>query len=460
MKATLLTGGRLIDPAQGIDGAFDLLLTDGVVAAVGAPGSLRAKAAAASGARAGEELEVIELEGKVVCPGLIDIHVHLREPGQEAKETVATGVAAAVAGGFTRVACMANTLPANDSGWVTSVIVRAAEVAALARVHPIGAISKGLEGKELAPMGAMVAAGAVAVSDDGRPVSNAELMRRALEYAQHFGIPVIQHAQDMDLTGDGVMHEGEWSARSGMPGIPGLAEDVMVARDLLLVEETGGRYHLAHMSTARATGLMREAKRRGLPVTCEVTPHHLLLTDQAVVEAGFDAQFKMNPPLRARSDREALLAALLDGTVDAIASDHAPHTSDEKCFEFELAPFGILGLETTLAVCLEHLVRPGHLALGRLVELLTSGPARVLGLSGGTLSPGSPADVTVIDLERRWAIEPKQFRSKSRNTPFGGWPVTGAAVRTIVGGKTVFRLDAADPLAPEPPETPESPETP
>ena len=460
MKATLLTGGRLIDPAQGIDGAFDLLLTDGVVAAVGAPGSLREKAAAASGARAGEELEVIELEGKVVCPGLIDIHVHLREPGQEAKETVATGVAAAVAGGFTRVACMANTLPANDSGWVTSVIVRAAEVAALARVHPIGAISKGLEGKELAPMGAMVAAGAVAVSDDGRPVSNAELMRRALEYAQHFGIPVIQHAQDMDLTGDGVMHEGEWSARSGMPGIPGLAEDVMVARDLLLVEETGGRYHLAHMSTARATGLMREAKRRGLPVTCEVTPHHLLLTDQAVVEAGFDAQFKMNPPLRARSDREALLAALLDGTVDAIASDHAPHTSDEKCFEFELAPFGILGLETTLAVCLEHLVRPGHLALGRLVELLTSGPARVLGLSGGTLSPGSPADVTVIDLERRWAIEPKQFRSKSRNTPFGGWPVTGAAVRTIVGGKTVFRLDAADPLAPEPPETPESPETP
>ena len=452
MKATLLAGGRLIDPAQGIDGAFDLLLTDGVVAAVGAPGSLREKAAAAAGARAGEELEVIELAGKVVCPGLIDIHVHLREPGQEAKETVATGVAAAVAGGFTRVACMANTLPANDSGWVTSVIVRAAEVAALARVHPIGAISKGLEGKELAPMGAMVAAGAVAVSDDGRPVSNAELMRRALEYAQHFRIPVIQHAQDMDLTGDGVMHEGEWSARSGMPGIPGLAEDVMVARDLLLVEETGGRYHLAHMSTARATGLMREAKRRGLPVTCEVTPHHLLLTDQAVVEAGFDAQFKMNPPLRSSRDREALLAALVDGTVDAIASDHAPHTSDEKCFEFELAPFGILGLETTLAVCLEHLVRPGHLALGRRVELLTSGPARVLCLPGGTLSPGSPAHVTVIDLERRWAIEPKEFRSKSRNTPFGGWPVTGAAVRTIVGGKTGFRLDAADSPAPQPPE--------
>ena len=440
VRPVLLTGGRLIDPAQGIDGALDLLLTDGVVGAIGAPGSLLERAAGAAGARAGEALEVIELAGKVVCPGLIDIHVHFREPGQESKETVATGAAAAVAGGFARVACMANTLPANDSGWVTGLIVRAAELAALARVHPIGAISKGLEGKELAPMGAMVAAGAVAVSDDGRPVSNAELMRRALEYSRHFGIPVIQHAQDMDLTGDCVMHEGVWSARSGMPGIPGLAEDVMVARDLLLVEETGGRYHLAHMSTARAAGLVREAKRRGLPVTCEVTPHHLLLTDQSVVEAGFDAQFKMNPPLRADRDREALLAAIADGTVDAIASDHAPHTSDEKCFEFELAPFGILGLETTLSVCLEHLVRPGHLALGKLVELLTSGPARVLGLPGGTLAPGSPADVTVIDLERKSTIEPRSFRSKSRNTPFGGWPVTGGAVMTIVGGRVVFRV--------------------
>ena len=434
MKRILLTGGRLIDPASAIDGAFDLLLVDGVVAEVASAGSLRGSAAGV-----GTEVEVIELDGKVVCPGLIDIHVHLREPGQEAKETVASGVAAAVAGGFTSVACMANTLPANDSGLVTRVIVRAAELAALARVYPIGAISKGLEGKELAPMGAMVAAGAVAVSDDGRPVSNAELMRRALEYAQHFGIPVIQHAQDMDLSGDGVMHEGEWSARSGMPGIPGLAEDVMVARDLLLVEETGGRYHLAHMSTARSARLMREARRRGFPVTCEVTPHHLLLTDRAVAEAEFDAQFKMNPPLRADQDREALVAALVDGTVDAIASDHAPHTSDEKCFEFELAPFGILGLETTLSVCLEHLVRPGHVTLGRLIELLTSGPARVLNLPGGTLAPGSPADVTVIDLDRRSTIEPKDFRSKSRNTPFGGWPVTGGAVMTIVGGRVVFR---------------------
>ncbi len=431
MSGLLLVGGRLIDPARGIDGQFDLLLSDGVVAEVGAPGSL----AAADGA------QVLDLAGKVVCPGLIDIHVHLREPGQEAKETVASGAAAAVAGGFTSVACMANTLPVNDSGWVTSVIVRAAERAGLARVHPIGAISKGLEGRELAPMAAMVAAGAVAVSDDGRPVANAELMRRALEYAQHFDIPVIQHAQDLDLSGDGVMHEGEGSARSGMPGMPGLAEDVMVARDLLLVEETGGRYHLAHMSTARSTSLVRDAKRRGLAVTCEVAPHHLLLTDQAVVDSGFDSQFKMNPPLRAERDREALLAALADGTVDAIASDHAPHTADEKCLEFELAPFGIVGLETTLALGLEHLVRTGRLALPKLIELLTCGPARVLGLRGGTLAPGSPADVTVIDLERKSTIEPRSFRSKSRNTPFGGWPVTGGAWLTIVGGRVVFRAE-------------------
>jgi dihydroorotase len=339
---------------------------------------------------------------------------------------------------------MANTLPANDGRLVTELIVRAAERAGLARVYPIGAISKGLEGQELAPVGAMVRAGAVAVSDDGRPVSSAELMRRALEYAQHFDIPVIQHAQDLDLSGDGAMHEGEWSAVSGMPGIPGLAEDVMVARDLLLVEETGGRYHVAHLSTARSAEMVRDAKRRDLPVTCEVTPHHLLLTDRDVVESGFHTHFKMNPPLRSERDRLALLEAIADGTVDAIASDHAPHTSDEKCCEFELAPFGILGLETTVALGLDRLVRPGIVSLGRFVELLTSGPARVLRLPGGTLAPGAPADVTLFDLDRPWQVRGSAMASRSRNTPFEGWDVRGAAVMTIVGGRIVHLLDAAE----------------
>ncbi|MGE0641678.1 MAG: dihydroorotase [Thermoanaerobaculia bacterium] len=428
MKPLLFAGGRLIDPGAGRDETVDILVVDGRVAAIG--GSPEAP----------EGTERIDVAGQVVTPGLIDIHVHLREPGQEAKETVASGAAAAVAGGFTAVACMANTLPANDSRMVTELIVHAAGRAALARVFPIGAISKGLDGKELAPMGSMVRAGAVAFSDDGRPVTNAELMRRALEYAQHFDVPVIQHAQDMELSGEGAMHEGEWSVRSGMPGIPGLAEDVMVARDLLLVEETGGRYHVAHLSTARSAAMIRDAKRRGLPVTCEVTPHHLLLTDRDVVESGFHTHFKMNPPLRSEADRAALLEAVADGTIDAIASDHAPHTSDEKCCEFELAPFGILGLETTVALGIDRLVKPGLLTLPRFVELLTAGPARVLGLPGGTLSVGAPADLTVIDLERPWTLRAGEFASKSANTPFEAWEVRGAAVLTVVGGRVVYRL--------------------
>lgn len=429
MRPLLIHGGRLVDPAGGIDGELDLLLVDGRVAEIGA------------GLRAPVDAERIDAAGKVVTPGLIDMHVHLREPGQEANETVASGVAAAVAGGFTAVACMANTLPANDGRLVTELIVHAAERANLARVFPVGAISKGLEGKELAPMGAMVKAGAVAFSDDGRPVTSAELMRRALEYAQHFGVPVIQHAQDLELSGDGVMHEGEWSARSGMPGIPGLAEDVMVARDLLLVEETGGRYHVAHLSTARAATMVRDAKRRGLPVTCEVTPHHLLLTDRDVVESGFHTHFKMNPPLRAESDRQALLEALADGTVDAIASDHAPHASDEKCCEFELAPFGILGLETTVALGLDRLVRPGIVSLKQFVQLLTVGPARALGISGGTLAPGVRADVTILDLERPWRVRAGAFASLSRNTPFEAWDVRGVATATVVAGRIVHQLE-------------------
>ena len=425
----LIRGGRVVDPSQGLDRVADLLIDHGVVERV-EPGIAPAA-----------HTEVLDAAGRVVAPGLIDMHVHLREPGQEVKETVASGSAAAVAGGFTAVACMANTAPVNDSRLVTEVILRAAERAALARVYPVGAISQGLAGEQLAPFGQLAAAGCVAFSDDGKPVSSAELMRRALEYAQHSGRPIIQHAQDLDLTGDGVMHEGRWSVCCGMPGIPGLAEEVMVGRDLLLLEQTGGRYHIAHLSTARSLRLVCEARARGLAVTCEVTPHHLVLTDQAVIEAGFDSRWKMNPPLRAASDLEALLEGLADGSVDVIASDHAPHTEDEKALEFELAPFGIVGLETSLSICLDRLVHAGVIDLARLIDLMSCAPARVLGVPGGSLAPGAPGDVTVIDLEREVEVSAARFRSKSRNTPFDGWRLRGAAVATVVGGRVVHRLD-------------------
>jgi dihydroorotase len=416
-------GGRVIDPSRGIDGRFDLLVEDGLVAAV------------EERLRRPKDAEAVDASGLVVAPGLIDIHVHLREPGQEYKETVKTGTMAAAAGGFTAVACMANTDPVNDNRSVTEHILAEARRHAYARVHPIGAVSKRLAGEELAEIGDMVAAGAVGVSDDGKPVMSSELMRRALLYAQHFGIPVIQHAEDLHLAGGGVMHEGEWSTRLGLPGIPGSAEDVMVARDLILLEDTGGRYHVAHLSTARCLEMVRRAKAAGLGATCEVAPHHLVLTDEEVSRSGFSTQTKMKPPLRSERDRQALLQGLADGTVDAIASDHAPHHADEKDVEFSLAPFGILGLETTLSLCLDRLVHPGLITLPRLVELLSTGPARVLNLPGGTLAPGSPADLTLFDPDREVTVEPKTFRSKSRNTPFGGWKLKGAPIATIVGGR-------------------------
>ena len=420
----LIQGGRVIDPSQDLDGTMDVLIEDGAVAKI-------------DGKIDGKDAEVIDAAGLIVAPGLIDIHVHLREPGQEYKETVRTGTLAAAAGGFTGVACMANTEPVNDTRSVTEHILLEARRHGFARVHPIGAISKGQKGEELAEIGEMIRAGAVAVSDDGRPVMNAELMRRALLYAQHFDVAVIQHAEDLNLTGKGVMHEGEWSTRLGLPGIPGSAEDVMIARDIILTEDTGGRYHVAHLSTARALDMVRRARSQGLRVSCEVAPHHLILTDEEVAKSGFSTNTKMKPPLRSERDRDALVNGLADGTVDCIASDHAPHHPDEKDVEFNLAPFGILGLETTLSLCLDRLVHPGIIGLKRLIELLSTGPARVLGLPGGTLRPGSPADVTLFHPDEEVTIRAAAFRSKSRNTPFDGWKLRGRPAGTILGGRRI-----------------------
>ncbi len=417
----VVRGGRVVDPGQGIDQNLDVLLEDGRVAAL----EERIEA---------PDARQVDAAGRVVTPGLIDGHVHLREPGHEYRETVASGLRAAAAGGFTAVACTADTEPVNDHRTVTELIVAEARRHPFARVHPIGAVSKGRGGEELAEIGDMVAAGAVAISDAGRPVRNAAFLRRALQYARHFSVPVIQHAEDLDLAADGVMHEGEWSTRLGLPGIPGIAEDAVVARDLLVVEETGGRYHLAHLSTAASLEMVRAAKRRGLAVTCGVTPHHLLLTDREVAASGFSTATKTRPPLRSAADASALVEGLADGTVDVIASDHAPYHADEKDVQFSAAPFGIVGLETTVSLCLDRLVRPGHIDLARLIHLLSTGPAAVLGLPGGSLAPGAPADLTLLDLEREVVVRADAFRSRARNTPFDGWRLTGAAVGTIVDG--------------------------
>jgi dihydroorotase len=422
---SLIRSGRIVDPSQDLDAVRDLLMEDGAVVAIGESIAVP------------DDCEVFDAAGMVVSPGLIDIHVHLREPGHEYKETVASGTRAAAVGGFTAVACMANTNPVNDCRSVTEHILREAENHGRARVYPIGSVSRGMEGKNLSAIGDMVAAGAVAISDDGLPVSNSELMRRALLYTQHYGIRVIQHAEDLDLSGDGVMHEGQWSTRLGLPGIPGSAEDVMVARDLILAADTRGKYHVAHLSTARSLQLVREAKARGLDVTCEVTPHHLLLTDEEVYKSGFSTDTKMKPPLRSTADRDALIEGLIDGTIDAIASDHAPHHPDEKDESFSCAPFGIVGLETTLSLCLDRLVRPGIVSLSRLVDLLSWGPARALGLPGGTLAVGSLADASVFDLDATLTIDRHTFVSRSRNTPFAGWQLQGRAVATFLGGEQV-----------------------
>jgi dihydroorotase len=423
--ALVIRGGRVVDPTQEFDAPADVVIEGGEVTACGlAP-------------TAPENAREVDAAGLVVVPGLIDMHVHLREPGQEYKETIESGARAAAAGGFTAVACMPNTDPVNDEPSLTEFILKQAERAGWARVYPIAAVSRGLLGRELTEFGAQRRAGAVAVSDDGRPVWSPALMRQALRYARHFDLPVIQHAEELELSGDGVMHEGRFSTRLGVEGIPGAADDVMVSRDLLLAADTGGRYHLAHMSTARSLELIRTARADGHRVTCEVSAHHLLLTDEDVFDSGLDPDFKMHPPLRSAADRDALVLGLADGSIDAIASDHAPHHPDEKELDFVAAPNGIVGLETTLSLCLDRLVAKGVIDLARLVDLLSTAPARILGVAGGSLAPGSPGDVTLIDLEREVEVDPAAFRSRSRNTPFAGWKLRGGPAGTVIGGRVI-----------------------
>jgi dihydroorotase len=430
-----LEGGRVVDPASGKDGAYDLLIVDGKIAEVRPSGAGRRAAKKGARKAPAEASNVLDMSGLVICPGFVDMHVHLREPGHEHKEVIETGTRAAAAGGFTSVACMPNTDPVNDSLSVTEFIVSEARRRGVVNVFPIGSISKGGAGEELAEIGDMVRAGAVAVSDDGRPVSSSYLMRMALEYTRVFDIPVIDHCEDRSLAAGGVMNEGKTSTLLGLRGMPGAAETIMVARDLRLAELTSGRLHLAHLSTRASLDEVRRARARGVRVTCEVTPHHLVLNEDAVAESQYDAGTKMNPPLRSEEDRLGLLQALEDGTVDVIATDHAPHHSDEKLVEFDDAPFGIVGLETAVALAMDRLVRPGHIDLSRLVELMALNPARILGLRKGTLEVGADADITVLDPEAVRTVDPARFASRSRNTPFGGWKLRGWPVLSVVSGR-------------------------
>ena len=428
----LLKGGRVVDPASGRDGEFDVLIEGGKIARVG-------KSLPVEGA------DVFTVKpGWIVAPGLIDIHVHLREPGQEHKETIATGTLSAVAGGFTAVACMPNTDPVNDHPGITQLILRRASEAGLARVYPIGAVSIGSRGEQMAELGAQKAAGCVAFTDDGRPVATALLMRRALEYAGMLGLPIVNHCEDPSLKGDGVAHEGFHAARLGLRGIPGAAESIMVDRDIALAELTGGPYHVCHMSARQSLRAMREAKARGMTnVTCEVAPHHFVLTDEALEQPiRYDTNVKMNPPLREIADRDAMLEGIADGTVDVIATDHAPHHSDEKMVEFDRAPFGIVGLETCVPLVFDRLVHAGRINVRRAIELLSTNPARVFRLPGGSLGEGADADVTVLAPDAVVTIRAKQLKSKSKNTPFDGWELKGGVAATIVGGKMAYRNEA------------------
>jgi dihydroorotase len=453
VNSLLLTGGRVIDPANQLDVGADVLILDGKISAIGPN--------LAAGAPAG--IERLDVTGRIVCPGLIDLHVHLREPGQTAKETILTGTRAAAQGGFTSIVCMPNTSPAIDNAGTVALIHERAREDGLVNVFVTGAITKGIAGEELAPIGSLYQAGVVAITDDGHCVQNNELMRRACEYARMFKLPVMDHCQDYSLVTDGVMHEGYWSTALGLRGWPSAGEEMIVARNILMAELTGTRVHCQHLSTAGSVELLRAAKKRGVPVSGEACPHHFTLTDAAVagseqfwkadgkgvhgfasparefpVWPAYDTFFKMNPPLGAARDREAILEGLADGTIEILCSDHAPHCNYEKEVEFDYAPFGITGLETELALSLMQLVHSGRLPLSALIAKFTVNPARLLNLAKGKLSVGADADVTVFDPDREWVFERAQTASKSQNSPFYGWPLKGRATATIVAGKVVW----------------------
>jgi dihydroorotase len=424
MQILRITNGRVIDPSQGIDQLAELWIKGEHVLGLGPQANVQAT-------------RTIDAKGKIVCPGLIDMHVHLREPGREEDETIATGTAAALAGGVTSVACMPNTEPALDSQAAAEFVYLQAERAGNANVFPVGAITKGRKGEELAEIGGLVEGGAVAFTDDGSPVMSAEIMRRALEYCRMFDKAVLVHAEDLELTKGGVMNEGVESMRLGLRGMPATAEEVMIHRDIELAKLTGGRLHILHVSTAGGVDLIRRGKERGIRVTGEACPHHFTLTDQCL--RGFDSNYKMAPPLRTQADIEAIIAGLKDGTLDVIATDHAPHAPEKKMRELDQAPNGIIGLETLLPICVKALIEPGHLTWPQLIEKLTINPAKVLGIDPGTLKPGADADVTIIDPNAEWVIDPTQFKSKSRNTPYAGWKVRGRPYLVIVSGQIKYQ---------------------
>jgi dihydroorotase len=428
MATLLIRGGRVVDPAQGIDRVDDLLIRDGLVVAVGSSGAQPV----------GRADETIDAAGLVVAPGLIDMHVHLREPGREEDETIETGTRAAVAGGFTSVACIPNTEPPIDTQAAVEFIHQKAARADNCNVFVVACVSRNREGKELAEIGQLVEAGAVAFSDDGAPVYDAELMRRAFEYCRMFDRPILAHEEVLELSRGGVMHEGLVSLVLGLGGMPAAAEEVMIGRDIALAEVTGGRLHVMHVSTAGGVALIRDAKRRGARVTAEACPHHFTLTDESL--RGFDSNFKMSPPLRTAADVEAIIAGIVDGTIDCIATDHAPHAREKKMLEIDRAPFGILGLETAVGLCTTRLIHAGRLGWPRLIEALSTLPARILGVNRGTLRPGAVADVALIDPELSWRVDAAAFCSKSVNSPFDGWTLRGRAVATIVGGRVKHRL--------------------